>query len=244
MRRFFFDPAQKTDDSVTLSDEESHHIRDVLRLRPGHPLELMDGKGGVYNAEIVNVTPLVSVKILSMTPLLNDSTILVVGQAMLKTKKMDLLMQKCTELGATVVTPVLSHRCQVKNEQARRGKRHERWRRISDEACKQCLRGVAMDISDPVAVHDFITAGPVTDNEQKILFWEGEKECLTHGLPPLGSCQSVKLLLGPEGGFTPEEVALAVEHGWRTVSLGRRTLRGETATIAALSIVQHLLGNM
>ncbi len=236
MRRFFIDPDQAGNDQVELSGPEARHLRTVLRMQPGDRIELFDGTGGVMTAEISGFGPhTVVLRILerhrAAPP---DRASLTVAQALLKGKKMDLLIQKCTELGVHTLQPLQTR---FGENRTRLDRQHQRWQRIMLEACKQCGRTWPMRICEPRSLEQFDT-----DNFcEKLLLWEQESR---NPLPATNwpASASICLLLGPEGGFHQAEVALARERGFNTVSLGRLVLRAETATLAAVSIIQFHTG--
>jgi 16S rRNA (uracil1498-N3)-methyltransferase len=242
MRRFFFDPLSRKGDSVFLPEEESRHVVKVLRLPAGSEIELLDGQGTVYRALIVAGGRQVEARIAGVVATEDGvGKTLWVGQGILKGEKMDTVVQKCTELGVSRFSPFQSSRCQGKADAAQNRKRHERWQRIGLAACKQCLRPQLMGLDAPVSLADLLrdTHAPL-----RLLFWEEEKELHLQDIAALPEAQSVALLLGPEGGFSREEVDLARQFGWSTVSLGERILRAETATLTAVSVVQFLIGNL
>ncbi len=242
MRRFFFDRRDRQGERVLLPEEESRHVAKVLRLSPGSEIELLDGQGEVFRGEIVAVDRRVEVRIVE-TVIGNvvDGRILRVGQGILKGEKMDTVVQKCTELGVVRFSPFESSRCQGKADPGQNRKRHERWQRIGLAACKQCLRPKLMQLDAPMRLAELL---PEDDAELRLLFWEEEKDLHLQDIPSLAEKRSVTLLLGPEGGFSREEVELARQLGWVTVSLGERILRAETATLTAVAIVQFILGNL
>jgi 16S rRNA (uracil1498-N3)-methyltransferase len=230
---------------VVLPEGESHHIRSVLRLQTGRHVELFDGAGGVHLAELVEMSGKVRARIISSTiDKEGVGTPLWVGQGLLKGKNMDTVIQKCTELGVNTLLPVMTSRCQGKPDPARDGKKHERWLRIVEEACKQCGRSRPMELVETTDFQGIIESSGTGSAGLKILFWEEERDVHIQDLPPLQGVGMVHILLGAEGGFTKEEVSVAREAGWRTVSLGKRILRAETATLASVAILQHLLGAM
>ena len=245
MRKFFFRPEDRTGDVVSLSVDESHHMRSVLRLRAGRHVELFDGDGGIHQAELVEMGERVIARIVSSRPADAAPTVpLLVGQGLLKGKTMDMVVQKCTELGVETLAPMITSRCQGRPEPGRDRSKHERWLRIVEESCKQCGRPLPMDLQQTAAFKDVIRSCQAAAAGLKILFWEEEREVRLQDLLPLDAAGGVFILLGPEGGFTAEEVDAARAEGWRTVSLGRRILRAETASLAAAAIIQHLLGAM
>ena len=243
MRRFFFRPADRTDEIVILSDYESHHIRSVLRLSTGTQVELFDGLGGVHQAQLLEIGGKMGARIISSSRDQDGLGVpLFVGQGVLKGKNMDTVVQKCTELGVACLTPVISSRCQGRPEPSREKNKHLRWLRIVEEACKQCGRSRPMELLEAADFLENIASPGEDPAGLKILFWEEERDVHIQDLLPLRDVGKVHILLGPEGGFTRQEVAGARDAGWRTVSLGRRILRAETATLASVAILQHLLG--
>ena len=242
MRRFFFRPAERSADLVYLSAAESHHIWRVLRLQAGMIVELFDGAGGIHEAELLEVGPRVTARIIASSEDSVDGDIpLWVGQGVLKAKNMDMVVQKCTELGVRGLVPVVSSRCQGRTDLLREQKREDRWLKIIEESCKQCRRTRPMELTQALDFREAIEYFASGPGGMDILFWEEESKVHLHDLEPLAGAAAVHLLLGPEGGFAQEEVAVARGAGWRTVSLGRRILRAETATLASIAVVQHLL---
>ena len=238
MRRFFYTPQPAEEhDTICITGSEARHMATVLRLQENTEIELYDGKGGAVLGKILQVSGReVVITVISRT-LHDDSGIpLTLVQAMLKGKKMDLLIQKATELGVQTFRPVASRFCEKKNHNTRTA---QRWQRIMLEACKQCGRPIPMQIAPPAALHSL---QPV-DNCNLIMPWEDEDSrplspaLLKNNLPTI-------LLIGPEGGFHQDEVTFARGLGFSTVSLGPRILRAETAALTATAIVQYLSQNL
>lgn len=245
MRRFFFDPSLRRGDSVVLSEEESRHITKVLRLKQGDTIELLDGLGAVYQAVITTVGRQVQADILGIVSKATDAgKSLWVWQGILKGEKMDTVVQKCTELGVTGMIPFQSSRCQGKLDPMQERKKHERWQRIALAACKQCLRLQTIHIDAPAGYSASLTTKAVDKDILRLLFWEEEKTTHLHDIGEISQASSLALMLGPEGGFTRQEVNEARQLGWRTVGLGDRILRAETATLSTVAIVQYLAGNL
>ncbi len=246
MRRFFFEPADRRGDEVLLPETESRHISKSLRLHVGSQIQLFDGTGMRYLAEISNVGRQVIARILEADGDLDEGrAMLHVQQAMLKSSKMDFLVEKCTELGVTSFTPFVSSRCQGKLDDEQRGdKRQQRWQRIVESACKQCSRPRPMEINNALSLAKLCASTEEDSHTLRILFWEEEKETSLHDLPPFTDYEQIHLLLGPEGGFSKEEVELARLSGYKSVTLGPQILRAETATVAAIAIVRYLAGDM
>lgn len=248
MRRFFIDKdsAVNEGDIVILPESESRHISKVLRLKSGDRVELLDGKGAILGAELVELGRSVTARILSRTELARDGIELVVGQGMLKGKKMDTVVQKCTELGVSRFIPFSSSRCQGKLRDHEDEKKIGRFTRIVEASCKQCLRPDPMVVEQPSGFAEMIRGwkGEQDETVLKILFWEEEKSRTLHDIRFEQEVKKVTLLLGPEGGLTREEVREAENLGFCTVSLGSRILRAETATLTAVSVIQFMAGNI
>lgn len=229
-----------------MPETESRHISKSLRLHVGSQIQLFDGTGVRYLAEIINIGRQVMARILSADEDQQEGkTILHVEQALLKNAKMDFLVEKCTELGVATFTPFISSRCQGKiDDEERGGKRLPRWQRIVESACKQCSRPRPMELKNATPLAGLCSNTSKEPHTLRLLFWEEEKETSLHDLPPLTDYNQIHLLLGPEGGFSKGEVELASRSGYQSVSLGPRILRAETATVAAIAIVRYLTGDM
>ncbi|WP_457577553.1 RsmE family RNA methyltransferase [Desulfomarina sp.] len=247
MHRFLFDPAQGNEDEFFLSLAESRHIVRVLRLKPFSVVELFDGHGSVYSGEIIELGRRVRVRRGSLLPV--DSSrekSIWVAQGILKGRKMDSVVQRCTELGAFRILPVVSGRTQGRADIKQDEKRYRRWQRIIIAACKQCRRAAVPHLERTLSFQEMLEMVEAEGGRDrlKLLFWEEEKEVGLRDIQGLKEAASAVIFLGPEGGISWEEVFSARERGWRTVGLGSRILRAETAALASLSIVQHYLGNM
>ncbi len=239
MRRFFIDPSHITKDSATITDQEARHIGMVLRLRPGNTIELFDGSGRVYQAEITKIgKSTVETKILAHHHHREQPPFLSVAQSLVKGKKMDLIIQKATELGIQAILPVLSQNCAITCPAP---DQIHRWQRIALEACKQCERPTPMHCSPCIDLPQLLARAD--EYATKIICWENETTATLHDLD-LGGAENVLLLIGPEGGFSASEAEKAIAAGFIPVNLGPRILRAETAAIATMAIVQFLLGNL
>lgn len=245
LRRFFFEPSSKDGSYIALSKEEGRHIKGVLRLENGTMIELLDGSGFIYEAELVYGEQGVGANIhAKRKEEENQGPAFWLGQAVLKGKKTDDVLPQITELGVDTFAPFESSRCQGRLTAARAIKKKDRWERIVDAACKQCLRPTRMTVEPVTDFKDLIqTIGMPGNNELRIFFWEEERDLLLRDVTWQKGCEVVRVLLGPEGGFTEDEAKLVQEYGWQSVSLGRRVLKADTATVAAVSLVQHLAGN-
>ena len=237
MRRFFVEPDAVQGDLATLGGGEARHLATVLRLAPGTEVELFDGTGLLYLGRVNAVSRnTVTVCILSSERLPAPGPALTLVQGLLKGKKMDFLVQKATELGVHTLQPLI---CRYSDRQGVTAAQLERWQRIMLEACKQCRRVVPMTIAKPGVATEL----DFTDSTGRILFWEGE-QCRPISADLLPQDGPTCLVFGPEGGWHDDEVAWFRGAGFRTVSLGHRILRAETAALAGTAIVRFLSGGL
>ena len=242
LRRFFINPADITGETAQLTGPEAHHLRTVLRLSPGDPLTFFDGTGARYQARIERLLKdRVTATIIEHTLDPQPKVRLHLGQAMLKGQRMDLVLQKATELGVEAIWLFRSEH--VINKTPKEAQM-ERWQRIILEACKQCDRARIPELHAPQELTELMAHPPPCD--LRLIFWEHEaRQRLNEVLAGQEkACQSAFFLLGPEGGFSETEVACAKQEGFAPVSLGPRILRAETATLAATAILQFALGNL
>jgi 16S rRNA (uracil1498-N3)-methyltransferase len=232
MRCFFYNPDQDTGDRVRITGSEARHMSTVLRMPSGTRLELFDGNGGIICGEILRITPReVSVRVLSRSAAIEPGPPLTLAQAMLKGKKMDVLIQKATELGVHTFIPLISRFCE-KRVQGRQ--QSGRWQRIMLEACKQCGRPLPMYIGEPIGLEQL--RPPAGGN--RIMAWEDEQ---SQPLSPalLNPQMPTFVIIGPEGGFHSSEINEARQRGFTTISLGPCTLRAETAAMSAVAILRN-----
>lgn len=168
-------------------------------------------------------------------------------QSVPKGPKLDFIIQKTIELGINAITPVISERPVVRIEKERAEEKSRRWKKIAIEAAQQSNRLDVPDISPPLSFHDYMAS--FKKGDLNLLLYEGEKRMgikqVLRGIQQTKSgVKTIILLIGPEGGFSQEEVETAAEAGFTPVSLGDLILRTETAPIVALSILQYEFGQM
>jgi 16S rRNA (uracil1498-N3)-methyltransferase len=162
------------------------------------------------------------------------------GQGLLKGERMKFVIQKATELGVDRIIPLVSARSIPIVEGERETLRLERWRRIAQEAAKQCGRTVVPEIGSIHELGDFLSQG----EGARVILWEGEPTPLRAVIEEIDPQGGITLLIGPEGGFSEEEVSTAQASGFHVAGLGKRILRAETATLSVLSILQHRFGDL
>jgi 16S rRNA (uracil1498-N3)-methyltransferase len=242
MYRFFAGDKSFSRDSVVLTGTDAIHIFTVLRLRTGDKIQVLDGKGSLYLVQLVDVkAKLVKGEIISSEKVNTESPLTIhLGQALIKGNKFDVVLRKSIELGVETITPLMTERTVVKSDG---NKKIARWQKIAEESCKQCGRSFIPKVSGSIIKLDvFCQQG--SDADLKLMFWELESENGLKDINPEKIPSSVSVLVGPEGGFTIEEVETARSHGFQTVSLGPRILRAETAPLVVLSLLQSKWGDI
>ncbi|HUK65796.1 MAG TPA: 16S rRNA (uracil(1498)-N(3))-methyltransferase [Anaeromyxobacteraceae bacterium] len=237
MRRLFVPRARMGEGRAELTRADTHYLCDVLRLLPGDALEVFDGEGGLYPARLLAGGALVLGECRQVE---TSRRRLALAFALTRGEKCDLVVQKATELGAARLSPFFASRSVVHLDKASSERRVLRWARIAAQAARQCGRADVPRVDAPVPLSAVFPQA--ADGTRTILCYEGGGE-------PLGavvdrSAPGHLVVVGPEGGFTDQELGIALAQGVRLASLGPRVLRFETACIAALAIVQQLAGDL
>jgi 16S rRNA (uracil1498-N3)-methyltransferase len=254
-RRFYVPPVAFAADekSATLSAEETRHLRDVLRLQSGDEIYVFDGAGREFHCAVDTITK-DSTKlrvIAEVEPTRLESPLsLTLAIALLKGEKFDLVIQKATELGVTRIVPLDSERADIRlrdNDSAH--KRVARWRRIALEAAKQTGRAYVPEIAAPVTFNSLLMPAiedkEISTNVTRLMFSERGGGSLAEATNNFaGRPARIVAAVGPEGGWTDDEIGLAHESGWEIVTLGGRTLRAETAGITVVTLLQHRFGDL
>lgn len=238
MYRFFAAPDQFRDGKVFLENEEAHHLKKVLRLGSGAVVHVFDGQGHEYRVELATESSRVWGRVMAEVDTPREPQLKVtLAQGLAKGEKNELVVQKATEIGVQGFIPVVCERSVVRP--SAKSTREERLRRVAREAAKQCRRAVVPAVETMCLFHDLLARFPMFD--AVLLLWEEEQTAdLKQTLQQLRSERpvgSLLLLVGPEGGFTSAEAECAFKHGSRSVSLGPRILRTETAGFVALSAI-------
>lgn len=233
--RLYLPQALKTGAELTLSGEQARYALTVLRLRPGDLLTVFDGRGGEYSAQLIAADRhKAQLRIGTFRSREAESPLHVhLGLAIAKGERMDFSIQKATELGVSVITPLMTERCNVRLEDKAERKRVH-WQKVAIAACEQCGRNRIPEILPPQALELWLaiqTGGVLLDPEGIPFF---------HLSPP---SESLTLLVGPEGGLSLAERRRVQAQGFIAASLGPRILRVETAVVAALSLAQGLWGD-
>ena len=251
-RRRFYAPQSAFDSSltrITLASDEARHLREVLRLKVGDEVYVFNGAGKEFQCRVEetrrDAAHLMVVRAVDAAR--PESPLhLTLAVALLKGEKFDLVVQKATELGVTVIVPVVTKLADIRpRDESDVEKRLTRWQRIALEAAKQCGRAVVPDIAAPVAFATLVQQTTAEPQSTLLMFSERDGESLTETIKLL-TAKTTRLtaLVGSEGGWTDEELTRARETGWRIITLGGRTLRAETAAIAVAVLLQHFAGDL
>lgn len=232
-------PKERIAERVRLERAERHYLVDVLRLQPGAGFEVFDGLGGRYAATLGTDDAI------ALGPRQDEPTsgrTIVLAQALAKGEKMELVVQKATELGASGLAPFQAARCVVKLEGKKAEERVARWQRIAEEASRQCGRADVPAVQ-PIETFAGLLERSKAEGARTLVLFEQERALRLSRV--LAESQGpVVIVVGPEGGFAPEEIALAEAKGAQAVTLGRRILRTETAGLAALAVARFLEGEL
>lgn len=240
MPRLFI-PPEEIRGRIGLKPRDVRYLVRVLRLEEGDEVVVFDGRGQRYRCRLLEEGGRWSLEVSEELPPEPEPPLRVVlGQGLLKGEKMKWVIQKSTELGVWRIVPLITARSIPIYEEGEVGLKVMRWRRIAEEASKQSNRASVPHIEGPVALEEFAQQAPGL----KVALWEGAttplREVLPRGEPP----KEISVVIGPEGGLSEPEAVMLEQEGFSLCSLGPRVLRSETATLAALALLQHLFGDL
>lgn len=245
MHRVCVPPGTLDQAAVTLPPAVAHYVIHVLRLQVGDELGAFDGTGQECRLRVTRISPthVQGERVAWLATAAPSPMPFILGQALPKGTKMDLIVEKCSELGLTTLVPLYTNRTVVRETPERLAGKMARWQRIAAAAARQCGRRTLLDVQSPMALRDFCVryrSAPV-----KLVCWEAEqRHGMRQALARLADQSPIVVLIGPEGGLTVDEVGMAREYGFTTVSLGPRVLRTETAAIVLTSVVRYSLGEL
>ena len=240
---YFIQSKSIQNDRIVLTGELAHHLRDVLRCRPGEIVSLVDEKQVQYRAALdqVNKKQVVAKILRKEESPGRPARSIILVQAVLKGKKMDWVIQKSAELGVTTLIPVVTERTIARPRSERESHQTERWQAIAQEAAQQCGRLDIPSVQSTVTLDSLLKNPP--ESSLKLVLWEAEQRLSLKSALRNNQDErtSISVLVGPEGGFPLREIEKAREAGWVAVSLGRRIVRAETAGMAVLAILEYEL---
>ena len=246
MLHIFADPSDQEGDLLRIVGTEYNHIRNVLHLKPGEEISVAvgdDGKEYRYGIEGFEDNA-----VICRLRFVKESNVelpvkVYLFQGLPKSDKMDFIVQKAVELGVTAVIPVSMDRCVAKLDPARAGKKVGRWQAIAQSAASQSRRNIVPEVRMPMTMKEAVTYAAGNTDVRLIPYElqedDGSTKEYLEGIR--GDGRAVSIFIGPEGGFTPDEIALAESAGIRPISLGRRILRTETAALVILSWLIYIL---
>jgi 16S rRNA (uracil1498-N3)-methyltransferase len=248
-RRFYAPPEAFSPDqgSVVLNQDETKHLRNVLRLQTGDEVFVFDGAGREFRGQIEHLgrdatSILIAEEVAPAAP--ESDLNLTIAVALLKGEKFDLVVQKLTELGVICLVPIITKRAdmRIRNDDDA-GRKLIRWRRIIMEATKQSGRARLMTIESPISFDEFTTRFRAT-KELRLMFAERNGADLSTVAVDQATTEGVAALIGPEGGWTDDEIDQARAADWQIATLRGRIMRAETAAIACAAILQHRFGDL
>ncbi|WZL74626.1 16S rRNA (uracil(1498)-N(3))-methyltransferase [Clostridiaceae bacterium 35-E11] len=249
MHRFFVDKNNVLEDEGMIlinNQDDVKHITKVLRLTEKERVEVCDGDRYDYIGEIISATKTeVRVRIIEKYSSKTEANICItLYQGLPKSAKMDIIVQKCTELGVNQIVPLMTQRTvvQLKDKKSEE-KKLERWQKIADEAAKQCKRGILPNISAPITFQQMLKH--MSEYDLIVIPYEKEEAIgLKSIIRKNDAFKKVAIIIGPEGGFEEDEVMAAKDAGAVPLTLGPRILRTETAGFVTLSILMYELGDL
>lgn len=238
MYRFFCDTDGQT---VCVTGEDAHHISNVLRMEKGESITACCGDGMDYIAEITDISKdCVKAKVIKTEPSRGESDIkITLFQGMPKGEKFDTVIQKSIELGVYEIIPLMLKRCVVKTDEKKVSAKTERRNKIALSAAKQCGRGIVPKVKAPLDIKE--AAKLMKNFDLVIIAYEEEKEItLKDVLTSCGDVKNIAVVIGPEGGIEREELNYLIETAnGKSVTLGERILRTETAPISLISMIMY-----
>jgi len=244
MNRFYHSGQINIDETIVLDEFAAHHAQKVMRLKNNDQLILFNGDGSDYTGHVIIISKRqVQVSIKSKKSIESESNIRVILlQALTSSEKMDLIIQKTTELGISEIQPIVCERSVVKIKNEKIEKKLLHWRQVSIAACEQCGRAEIPTIYKPVNIIKYLEKISESDKTTKIILSPEATKSLNNSTPNIK--QDIKVLIGPEGDFTKQELDYSIQKGFSPIKIGPRILRTETAPICILSILQYKYGDI
>jgi 16S rRNA (uracil1498-N3)-methyltransferase len=245
LHRFFVAAPDIEDEQVVMSGRQAHQICKVLRLKPGDHFVALDNRGQEYQTELTEVTcdqvkgQVVQKRLATGEPKVR----ITLYQSLLAREKFEWVLQKCTEVGVSRFVPVITQRSVVRKANSVKEEKLTRWRRIITEAAEQSHRGRIPEMASPVDLQNALNQLGRFDLTL-LASPDAQDNTLRDSLGRCDTIDSAALLIGPEGGFVPEEIEQCVSKGAAAFTMGPRVLRTETAAVVASSLILYELGEM
>lgn len=242
MQRFFLSEDAFHGNIVYFPEDLSHQIMRVLRMKAGEQVIAIDPIGKEYTLTLSDINPKICIGQVDQVKTAEGepNTQLDLYIALTQREKFEWILQKCTEVGISSITPVMTERSLVLKQQPA-DKKRERWQKILKEAAEQSRRGRVPVVREP---EDFAQICSVVRADRRLIAWEGQDGSPLHTILADEDIQHVSLLIGPEGGFSMEEMRIAKASGWLPFTMGKRILRMETAAVVASALILYQLKDM
>ena len=243
MNRFYHSKSININETIIMDDFAAHHALKVMRLKTNDQLILFNGDGSDFTGQVIRISKRqVEVSIKSKKNIKNESNLKVILlQALTSSEKMDLIIQKTTELGISEIQPIICERSIVKIKNEKIEKKLSHWRQVSIAACEQCGRAKIPTIHKPENIIKYLEKTE-SEKETKIILSPEATKSLNNFIPNMK--QDIKVLIGPEGDFTKQELDFSIQKGFSPIKIGPRILRTETASMCILSILQYKYGDI
>jgi len=244
MNRFYHSKPININETIVMDNFAAHHALKVMRLKINDQLILFNGDGSDFTGQVIRISKRqVEVSIKSKKNIKNESNLKVILlQALTSSEKMDLIIQKTTELGISEIQPIICERSIVKIKNEKIEKKLSHWRQVSIAACEQCGRAKIPTIHKPENIIKYLEKITDSDKITKIILSPEATKSLdnvTHNMK-----RNIIVLIGPEGDFTKQELDFSIQKGFSPIKIGPRILRTETAPMCILSILQYKYGDI
>ncbi|MCX7784772.1 MAG: 16S rRNA (uracil(1498)-N(3))-methyltransferase [candidate division WOR-3 bacterium] len=239
MELYYTDKNNIFSNKLYIYGQEAHHISRVMRHKPGDMIYVTDGEGNEYQCTIDKINNQIEANIVNINRKAREPKIKVtLAQSIIKGFRMDIIIEKATELGVTEIIPVITERTIAQVSE----KKNERFKNIAFAAIKSSTRTFLPEISSPILFSQLVNK--IYDYDLTLMAWEEEKHNRLPDIIRDKNLRKVLLIIGPEGGFSDTEVQKALNYGVKCFTLGPRRLRAETAAISALSLLMYELKEM
>ncbi len=243
MRRLFYKGLLA--DTIKITGSDAHHLMHVMRAKAGQLVTVVDDNGQVAAMEMVAFSDsAVTLQLKEHLAADTESPLkIMLAQCLLKADKMDMVVHHPASLGSVGVFAISSQNCVARYDAKKGAARKDRWQKIADEAAKQCGRTALLKVRPIVTLGQFIADMQATDSSL-VFFYENENEQSAKAYLRSLKAKQIVLLVGPEGGFSLDEAKLIEEAGGKSVTLGPRILRAETAALTAIAVTQYENGDL